>query len=59
MSPKPAAKTQLERLRRLCLAFPGATEKIAWGAPTFRVRDKMFAMGGDEFRPRQRARQAI
>ncbi len=32
------------RLRRLCLGFPEATEKEAWGDPTFRVRDKIFAM---------------
>jgi len=34
----------LEQLRGICLAFPEATEKIAWGEPTFRVREKMFAM---------------
>ena len=34
----------LERLRKICLALPEATEKIAWGEPTFRVRDKMFGM---------------
>ena len=28
----------------MCLALPETTEKIAWGAPTFRVKDKMFAM---------------
>src|SRR3990172_8219319 len=33
----------LERLRAICLALPEATEKIAWGEPTFRVRDKIFA----------------
>lgn len=33
-----------ERLRALCLALPEATEKQAWGDPTFRVRDKIFAM---------------
>lgn len=33
-----------ERLRRICLALPEATEKEAWGSPTYRVRDKMFAM---------------
>ncbi|GMG80869.1 MmcQ/YjbR family DNA-binding protein [Paralimibaculum aggregatum] len=32
------------RLRALCLALPEATEKTAWGAPTFRVRDRIFAM---------------
>ena len=34
----------LTRLRRLCLALPEAHEAIAWGEPTFRVRNKMFAM---------------
>jgi len=39
----------LDRLRALCLALPEATEKLAWGSPTFRVRDKIFVMftGGD------------
>src|SRR5690606_14503245 len=35
---------RLERLRAICLALPEATEKIAWGDPTWRVRDKIFAM---------------
>ena len=35
---------QLERARAICLALPEATEKIAWGAPTFRVKEKLFAM---------------
>lgn len=34
----------LPRLRRLCLALPDAHEELAWGAPTFRVRNKLFAM---------------
>jgi len=38
------ATDQLKRLRKICLALPEATEKVAWGAPTFRVKDKMFAM---------------
>ena len=38
----------LPQLRKLCLALPEATEKIAWGEPTFRVRDKIFAMGGPD-----------
>jgi len=37
----------LARLRRLSLALPEATEKEAWGAPTFRVRNKLFAMFAD------------
>ncbi len=39
MAPGPLA-----RLRRLCLALPAAHEVEAWGEPTFRVRNKMFAM---------------
>jgi hypothetical protein len=34
----------LTRIRRICLALPEATEKEAWGAPTFRVRDRIFVM---------------
>lgn len=34
----------VERLRRICLALPGASEKEAWGDPTFRVRERIFAM---------------
>jgi len=34
----------LDRVRRACLALPEATEKEAWGAPTFRVRKRLFAM---------------
>src|SRR5918994_947744 len=34
----------IDRLRAICLALPGAVEKGAWGDPTFRVRDKIFAM---------------
>lgn len=39
MPPRP-----LTRLRRLCLKLPEAHEAEAWGAPTFRVRNKLFAM---------------
>ncbi len=35
---------RLERLRRICLARPAASEKEAWGDPTWRVRDRIFAM---------------
>ena len=34
----------LSRLRRICLALPDAHEVEAWGEPTFRVRNKLFAM---------------
>jgi predicted DNA-binding protein (MmcQ/YjbR family) len=40
---------KLKRLRQVCLALPEATEKEAWGDPTFRVRDKIFAMQKGNF----------
>ena len=42
---KPIGRTEraaVERLRKLCLALPGATEKMAWGEPTWRA-GKIFA----------------
>ncbi len=43
---------ELDRLRELCLALPEAAEKLTWEeTPTFRVRDKIFAMyAGDRER---------
>jgi hypothetical protein len=37
----------LARLRKLCLALPEAHEVEAWDEPTFRVRNKLFAMYAD------------
>lgn len=34
----------LGRLRKICLALADAHEVEAWGEPTFRVRNKLFAM---------------
>jgi hypothetical protein len=34
----------LTRVRKLCLALPEAHEVEAWGEPTFRVKNKLFAM---------------
>jgi hypothetical protein len=34
----------LTRLRKLCRALPEAHEVEAWGEPTFRVNNKLFAM---------------
>ena len=34
----------LPRVRKLCLALPEAHEVEAWGEPTFRVKNKLFAM---------------
>src|SRR5919199_5245732 len=39
MPPRP-----LTRLRKLALALPDAHEVEAWGTPTFRVKNKLFAM---------------
>jgi hypothetical protein len=33
----------VERLRAICLALPEASEKVAWGEPTWRVKGKLFA----------------
>jgi hypothetical protein len=40
-------RTPLDRLRAICLALPDATEKLAWGEPTWRVRGKLFAQLDD------------
>src|SRR5262247_2160475 len=42
-----AARTPVERLRRICLALPETTEKIAWGEPTWLVKGKLFAQLDD------------
>jgi predicted DNA-binding protein (MmcQ/YjbR family) len=39
MPPSPLA-----RVRKICLALPDAHEVEAWGEPTFRVKNKLFAM---------------
>ncbi|MEO8334056.1 MAG: MmcQ/YjbR family DNA-binding protein [bacterium] len=39
MAPRPLLK-----LRKICLALPEAHEVEAWGEPTFRVKNKLFAM---------------
>jgi predicted DNA-binding protein (MmcQ/YjbR family) len=38
----------ITRFRRICLELPESTEVEAWGHPTFRVRDKIFASAGAE-----------
>ncbi len=38
------ATSPIERLRAICLALPEAHEVEAWGEPTFRVKNKIFAM---------------
>jgi hypothetical protein len=38
---------QIERIRKICLALPEAAEQETWATPTFRVRNKIFAMCSD------------
>lgn len=38
------ATDPLLRARAICLALPESSEVLAWNAPTFRVRKKIFAM---------------
>lgn len=35
---------QLQRVRSICMALPGVTEKLSHGEPTFFVQKKVFAM---------------
>jgi predicted DNA-binding protein (MmcQ/YjbR family) len=38
------AAKPIVRLRKICLALPESAEVEAWGEPTFRVKNKIFAM---------------
>lgn len=47
MPPKKPRKSQqspADQVRSICLSLPEAQEVEAWGEPTFRVRNKMFAV---------------
>jgi len=44
MSRKSAPTQPIDRLRIVCLALPEAHEVEAWSEPTFRVKNKIFAM---------------
>jgi hypothetical protein len=46
-------------LRRACLALPEAHEVEAWGEPTFRVRNKLFAMYADAATHHGNGRSAV
>lgn len=37
---------KFEEFRRLCLSMPEVEERETWGEATFRVRGRIFAMGG-------------
>jgi predicted DNA-binding protein (MmcQ/YjbR family) len=39
--------SSLAQVRKICLALPEAHEVETWGAPTFRVKNKLFAMYAD------------
>ena len=46
---KPTKRQALDRMRKLCLALPEATERPSHGAPTWFVRDKKtFVMFHDD-----------
>ena len=49
----------IDRVRRICLAFPEASEKEAWGEPTFRVRNKLFAMYSSATNHHGRGREGL
>jgi hypothetical protein len=46
--PVSAVDAALDRVRAICLAFPGAEEKLSHGAPSFHVRGRMFLMFVDD-----------
>lgn len=45
---KSSGAAALQRLRAIVGRLPETSEKLAWGAPTFRVREKMFGMFLDD-----------
>jgi predicted DNA-binding protein (MmcQ/YjbR family) len=49
----------ITRLRKLCQALSEAHEVVAWGEPTFRVRNKMFAMYADAANHHGNGRDAV
>ena len=34
---------RIQRVRRICLALPGTTEKLSYGEPTFFVKKRVYA----------------
>jgi hypothetical protein len=41
------SEEQIQRVRRICLAMPGVSEKLSHGEPTFFVSKRVFAMISD------------
>lgn len=52
-------RSPIHRLRKICLALPEADEVKAWGEPTFRVRNKLFAMYASASNHHGRGRHAV
>jgi len=46
-APKRDNGEHLQRVRRICMALPGTTEKLSHGEPTFFVAKKVYAMFAD------------
>lgn len=44
---RPSDPAKIERLRSICLALPGATEKLSHGEPSWFVGGKQFATTAD------------
>jgi hypothetical protein len=44
IKPAPVGDAALTLVRSICLSLPDTAEKLAWGAPTFRVHGRQFAM---------------
>jgi len=42
------ANGPMDRVRAICVGLPEAYEELTWGAATFRVRKKIFAIVSDE-----------
>ncbi len=51
--------TPLDRLRTICLALPEAHEVEAWGEPTFRIKNKLFAMRASPNNHHGQGREAV
>ncbi|MEO5925546.1 MAG: MmcQ/YjbR family DNA-binding protein [Bryobacteraceae bacterium] len=41
---KASAEKQIQRVRAICLGYPGAIEKVSHGEPTFFTPKRVFAM---------------
>jgi len=54
-----ALQDPLARVRSICLALPDAHEVEAWGEPTFRIKNKIFAMYASAENHHGRGRPAI